>query len=352
MLVPRREHLALAFLLDSASGCGARTELSSPGLDANVSPTVPCTTGTFALRRANPALMFVIDRSRSMLEPAQNATGRSRWRVLSDALANTLPPVDGSVELGALVFPVQAASQGTSCLVAGKPDLLPALNQANALLSLLRDSSPAGSTPTADAIDVAATALLTVRAARSARALVLATDGAPDCNNALDPKTCTCVEGAMNCTPARCLDDQRTVSRIRKAADAGLPTYVIGIQDPNVSALSAAALDAMALAGQRPQPGGVHHYYAASSEGELQGALTRIRDEVGSCTYLTSSVPDAEGTISVNVNGVALAFDESRQTGWSWVARNNGEILLAPDACALLSSGNVDVEATLTCASP
>lgn len=351
-LATRRERLVLAVSLGLASGCGARTELSSSGVDTSVSPSVPCTTGTFALRRANPALLFVIDRSRSMLQAAPNGNGRSRWRVLSDALANTLPPVDTSVEIGALLFPVRGAGQGTSCLVSGKPDLLPALNQVHALLTLLDDSSPAGSTPTADAIDVATTALLGVRAARSARALVLATDGAPDCNSALDPQKCTCVEGAMTCSAARCLDDERTVSRIRKAADAGVPTYVVGIQDPNVSQISVAALDAMALAGLKPQSGGAHSYYAASSESELQGALSRIRDEVGSCTYLTSSVPDAEGSISVSLNGVALEFDDSGRTGWSWVARKNGELLLAPDACAALQAGGASVEATLTCASP
>ena len=64
----------------------------------------------------------------------------------------------------------------------------------------------------------------------------------------------------------------------------GLPaTYVIGIQDPNVSALSVAALDAMAEAGRRPQTGALHRFYAGTSESELRGALTRIRDEVGNC---------------------------------------------------------------------
>lgn len=156
--------------------------------------------------------------------------------MLSDALANTLPPVDTSVEIGALLFPVRSAGQGTSCLVSGKP-------------------------------------------------------------------------------------------------------------------ISVAALDATALARLRPQSGGAHSYYAASSESELQAALSRIRHEVGSCTYLTSSVPDAEGTISVSLNGVALEFDDRRRTGWTWVDRRNGEILLAPGACAALQAGGARVEATLTCAS-
>lgn len=343
--------LALGVVFFNA-GCGARSELSVSGLTSDVSPSVPCKTGNFTLRRANPALMFVIDRSRSMLQTVSNAGGRTRWDVLRSALANTLPPVDASLEIGALVFPVRSASQSMGCLVPGMPDLLPALNHVAPLLSVLADSSPAGSTPTADAINVAASALRNVRAAKSARALVLATDGAPDCNAALNPNSCTCVEGAQNCTAARCLDDVRSVQRIREAAQADLPTYVIGIQDPQVNAVSAAALDAMADAGQRAQSGGEHRYYAATSEAELRSALAQIRDQVGSCTYLTSSVPDENGTILVTLDGNVLAFDPSGQSGWSWVERKNGEILLANDVCALAQNGASHVEAELTCAAP
>lgn len=345
----RREYFALLLAGATAVACGSRTELSARDLDADVSPAVPCRAGTFTLRRANPALLFVIDRSRSMLQSMPNSNGRSRWRVLIDALASTLPPVDTSLEIGALIFPTRDGGESASCRVAGQPELLPALNHVEPLLTALRSSAPSGSTPTADAIAAAAASLRAIRAARTARALVLATDGAPDCNSDLDPLTCTCVEGARSCTAARCLDDERTLQRIQDAAALGLPTYVVGLQDPTVSAFSVAALDAMARAGGRPRLGGAHDYYAGSSEAELEAALTRIRDEVGSCTYLTSSVPDEEGTIAVHVNGVALGFDERGETGWRWVARNNGELLLAADACALLQRDDAHVEATLTC---
>jgi hypothetical protein len=341
--------LSAACALVNAAGCGARSELSASGVTDDVSPSVPCQTGTFALRRANPALMFVIDRSRSMLEPVANAGGRSRWRVLSSALSNTLPPVDAFLEIGALVFPIRDASQASGCMLAGAPDLLPALHHVQPLLNVLNTSSPAGSTPSAEAVSIAANALRNVRAAKSARALVLATDGAPDCNSALRPSTCTCVEGARSCTATRCLDDKRSVERISQAAAEGIPTYVIGIQDANVNPVSAAALDAMARAGQRPQPGGEHSYYAATSEAELRSALEQIRDQVGSCTYLTSSVPDEKGSISVTLNGSELVFDASGERGWNWAERKNGEIVLTNEACAIAQLGDARVEAQLTC---
>jgi hypothetical protein len=286
-----------------------------------------------------------------MLEAVQGSGGRSRWQVLAAALSNSLSLVDDSIEIGALLFPMRVDVDSMSCAVPGHPDLLPALHHFTPLLELLDGSVPAGSTPTAAAIDIAANALHEVRAAESGRALVLATDGGPDCNTGLNPSTCTCVDGASSCTAIRCLDDARSVERITHAASLGLPTYVIGIQDANVTPAAVGALEAMADAGQRPQSGAAHRYYAASSEDELSAALTRIRSEVGSCTFLTSSVPNAQGTISVSVDGAALPFDSTGATGWNWVSRNNGELLLASDACALSQHGDARLEATLECAS-
>ena len=78
--------------------------------------------------------------------------------------------------------------------------------------------------------------------------------------------------------------------------------------------------------------------------------IEQIRDQVGSCTYLTSSVPDENGTISVTLNGSELVFDASGERGWNWVERKNGEIVLTNEACALAQLGDARVEARLTCA--
>ncbi|MFZ5893530.1 MAG: hypothetical protein ACOY0T_20885 [Myxococcota bacterium] len=330
-----------------AVACGARSELSASDLSGDVSPNVPCKTGTFALRRANPTLMFVIDRSRSMMQTLPS-NGRSRWEVLSNALHDTLPPVDASIEVGALLFPSHAGNASESCSVPGTPDLLPALHHVDALLALVNETGPEGSTPTADAITAAARALRSVRAAKSARALVLATDGGPDCNTSLNPSTCRCLDGARTCGARRCLDDVRTVQRIADAAALSLPTYVIGIQD-GVSSVNASVLDAMADAGGRPQLGGSSRYYRATSQAELGTALARIRDQVGACTYLTSSVPNARGTISVTIDGSELPLDTTGSTGWNWIDRTNGELLLAAGPCSV-TEGKA-IEAHLTCAS-
>jgi hypothetical protein len=181
--------------------------------------------------------------------------------------------------------------------------------------------------------------------------MILATDGEPNCNGSLDPGSCTCVESNAGCrfNVNQCLDDVRTIDRIASQAKKGLPTYVIGIEDAS-DARFASVLDRMAEAGGRPQTGATHKYYSGNSEAELEAALVTIRNQVGSCTYLTTSVPDARGTISVTLDGANLPFDPSGTSGWGWSDRNNGEILLAGDACATVAAEPVPaLTAQVTC---
>ncbi|MGC4093856.1 MAG: vWA domain-containing protein [Polyangiaceae bacterium] len=233
-----------------------------------------CRSGTFPLERARPTLLFVIDRSRSMLD--ETADKRTRWDVLNSALMSTLPPFDDTVAMGVMMFPLRGENTSGSCMVAGAPDLMPGFHQASQVLKIVSSAYPAGLTPTSDAIGIAAQAMQSVRAATRARALVLATDGLPDCNPELNPATCQCSEPAVVCASAtRCLDDARTMATLQNANAAGVPTYVIGIQDVD-SNLNVAVLDAMADAGGRPQLGLQHRYYAATSELELSSALVKI----------------------------------------------------------------------------
>jgi hypothetical protein len=334
----------LCLLAVTTFSCG-RTELwrlptdggvdagADAGLDAGVEDAgvVPCTPGHLTLTRAQPTVMFVIDRSGSMDTQFGFTT---RWRALSQALSQALPPVDQTMAMGALVFPVQ--NSPLACLAPGEANLMPATGNVASLLSIVQNSSPNGATPTAASIDAAAASLRTVRAAGTARALVLATDGAPDCNSALDPLTCVCANqgrGQLCGSGQACLDDLRTVARIAAQTASGLPTYVIGIQD-QADSVFVDALNQMAIAGGRPQVGADTSYYSATSPSELTQAFQTIRDQVGSCVYLTASVPDAQGSIAIFIDGVQVPFDATGAEGWLWGDRNNGELVLRGAACA------------------
>jgi hypothetical protein len=181
--------------------------------------------------------------------------------------------------------------------------------------------------------------------------MILATDGEPNCNTALNPDTCTCVESQQGCRsqPNQCLDNVRTIDRISTQTSKGIPTYVIGIEDEGDAQFSN-VLDAMAVAGGRPQTGAPHKYYSGNSEPELEAALVVIRNQVGSCTFLTSSVPDQRGSITVTVDGVPLPYDPSRTNGWAWNNEDNGEIVLVGGACTRFAAEpNAKLAANVAC---
>ncbi|MEO6419546.1 MAG: vWA domain-containing protein [Polyangiaceae bacterium] len=340
----------------AAIGCGARTPLISNSiddLDGGTTHVVSCTPGTVVLTRAIPTVMFVIDRSGSMAEGLSSGT-ISRWEILTNAFSETLPPVDATMQIGALLYPTGTTGRGPlTCAVPSAVNLPAAAGNVTPLLDLLHDNTPGGGTPTADALDVAANALLGTRAARSARSIVLATDGAPNCNAALDTRTCRCAQPGMGCQnrAQQCLDDTRTTDRIASYQAKGLPTYVIGILNSGDTDF-VDVLNAMADAGGRPRTDASQRYYQASSAPEFNAALVAIRDQVGVCTYLTTSVPDGNGTITVTLGGVAVPYDPSGKQGWTWGDKDNGEIILGGAACTKAAmSGALTPSAEVHCAS-
>lgn len=368
---PKRAVFAAASMVVLVASCGARTgfldDFGSSGgsgatqdsgadatlardgaadaADAADAARVGCVPGSFTLTRATPVVMLTLDRSSSMSSSFGTGT---RWTTLTNALASALPPIDASVQLGALTFP-SVGSSGQSCAVSGAAEISPATGNAAAIIDLMRKNGPGGATPTAIGIDAAGAALASFRAAKTARAIVLATDGAPDCNSALDGATCRCIDSSCVGRPERCLDDARTVKSIGAQLAGGIPTYVVGIQS-STNTTFADVLDAMAIAGGRPLPlGSARRYYAVTSSAELDAALVTIRDQVGSCTYLSSSVPSGDGTISVSLDGTLVPYDPTGAQGWRWSDQNNGEIVLAGDACAQAASGAGVFTVDVTC---
>lgn len=329
--------VALGFFFVFALACG-RTEpvrYSSDGGDdeedfAARKPDggVDCIDGELALIEARPVVMLVLDRSSSMNQNFPG-TNDSKWEGLRTALHQALPPWTSRIELGALFFPSIISN---ACNVGASVDLPPTLEGVPAILTRLDAVSPGGSTPTALALDRAAQSLSGRRTAGSARAVVLATDGAPDCNAALNPRTCACVSSSGACSANRCLDDVRTIDRLSTMAASGLPTWIIGLRGES-DALFVSVLDRMADAGGRPLTFSTHRFYSASSELQVELALTTIRQQVGRCRYLTPSVPDLGGAIEVQLAGDVIPRDATGTEGWSWADADNGELALHGQAC-------------------
>jgi hypothetical protein len=244
--------------------------------------------------------------------------------------------------MGARFYPSVEADgvNAASCFQdTGGRAIAPAVANAQAILDVFDGASPVGGTPTALALDLAAQELSASRAV--VRAIVVATDGAPNCNDALPFGTCTCTavdpascrigtEGATHC-----LDDTRTVGTITAIfGTRKIPVYVVGI---GVTSSFGATLDAMAIAGGRPRAA-APRYYPADTPAELSDAFTIVRDSVAKCSYITPSSPDAPDSIAVAVGGVEVRRDPSHVDGWDWVDQAYGHLQLFGPSCARASA--------------
>jgi hypothetical protein len=331
----------LSLVLLCACGRTEPVHYSSYGDETDERPRLPdggvaCADGSLALLPARPVVMLVVDRSSSMNQTFPG-TGSSKWASLKGALHQQLPSWNDSLELGVLFFP---SGSGSSCAVNTAADLTPAYQSVPQVLSVLDARSPGGATPTALAIEHAGAVLTGLRTASSAKAVILATDGAPDCNAALSPTTCTCVGGGATCAATRCLDDVRTVDRVTQLFAAGIPTWVIGLRSSS-DATFVSVLNRMADAGGNPMSG-VDHFFSAASQTELESAFSDIRRQVGACRYLTTSVPDVGGSIELSVDGQFTPYDEHGLEGWQWVDPGNGELRLVGTACTRAEATTLD----------
>lgn len=340
--------------------CGSRTGLFGPdpgffsgdatpdaaATDASDDGPVPCVPGRFRFELALTQLMFVIDRSGSMaftLNGEQNAPrNRWRWTILQNALRQTITTFDEQIAMGAKFFP-EVLSQSDlfdsqrSCRTDTGVAIAPSRWNSAAILEVFDVTQPRGGTPTAEAVRSAATFLTQTRSV--ARTIVLATDGAPNCNGDLDARTCICTSTPPDiCSdnPGRgrysCLDDGRTIDVIRETADnQKIPVYVIGIGSTERPEFLQ-VLDQMAIAGGRPRPTTPRHYNV-QSENDLTNALETIRDSVAKCTYLTPSAPTDPNKITVEIDGVTIPRDQTKQNGWDWADQAYGALAFFGDAC-------------------
>ena len=309
---------------------------------------VPCMTGELTPTPAVPAVMLVVDRSGSMnFDFAGNSggifgnplTGPRRWAVLRSTLEATLSQVDQQVAFGMVSFP-----SDNSCGVSSGIELMPRAGNGTDILRRLQ-RTPVGGTPTAEAITAAGDQLSSVRG----QALVLITDGDPNCNEALDPVTCDCTSALVGfppeCTDASsCRDEARTIDNIRRLrTEKGINTYVIGIgaQAP----LVLIALDNMAIAGGVPRMGSTRSFYNGATETEFSEALNAVSARLTRCTWATGTRFGPNDVVEVRVGG---DFVHQGEGGWDWVDQSSGDFTLKGTWCERAAAGEA-VKVLLQC---
>lgn len=354
-------------MLTLTAGCGARTGLLVPtpdvaeltdvpdALDATDAPDVVdvrdgadvCAARSQPVVRFSAEVLFVIDRSGSMAD--RTPSGVTRWEAMTSALAQVLPSVDRELWTGLVLYPNDGSLSATACASPTQISLSPRALNASNIMSTLRDASLGGGTPTWDALRVASsfyTANPPLGPLRG-RYVVLTTDGGPNCNAALDARTCVCTNG-RGCLGSRgnlsCLDEARTVSLLRDLAARDVPTFVIG------TGSDVAVMNNLAVAGGRARPlalGGTR-YYRAEDANDFITNFRAITASLVRCRFVTN--PVAEGTrVVVRVGARTWEEDPTRVDGFAWERRASGEFTLNGPACEDAARGGGAVRLEFPC---
>jgi hypothetical protein len=280
----------------------------------------PCMPGgeRFTLTTAPADVLFVVDRSGSMISPTLD--GSSRWNALVSAVRAVLPPLDASHHMGLIVYP-----EPDQCAVPAVPVVPMQQPSAMAIAARLAERGPPRSalTPTLAALMVAEQHLRAVSSPRR-RFIVLATDGAPNCGS-----------GASQVIAQ--------IARIRTMM--GVDTFVLGIPGADLSLYP--ALNTMAEAGGRARPGAIR-FYDAGSTAQLEAALRIITAATRGCTYRFSSTPSRPDMVTVQFDGRPVPRNGT--DGWIFTDGTNREIRFNGMSCVQLQGGAVrTVNASFNC---
>lgn len=306
-----------------------------------------------------PNLYFVVDRSGSMSEPLPGGP-YTKYEGARFALADVLRVIGHRVKYGAAVYPIGDTTSVQGCgpgqeifpTDIGDPPTWAAADEdgpkLKQLLTSLANLPPEGGTPTSATLEALAPTIKALPGPNTV--VVLATDGAPNCNLEAVCTTAECqanidglsyngtkCEGSFNCCDPlvvpngqlNCVDRPAMVAAITDLADAGIETYVIGM--PGSQAYSNTL-------SQAAQAGLTESYYSVADSDELTDALKKIGVKVAiSCTIPLESVPEDPDFVNVYLDSNLVKLDPV--DGWTWIDETTIELTGA--ACDSLMSGDV-----------
>jgi hypothetical protein len=285
-----------------------------------------------------PLIYFVIDRSGSMADIDPDS-GETRLARVQDAASDMVASLGSLVRVGAAMYP---ESSTTDDCATGEQVFEPQVGAGSEFADAI-DKDPLGGTPTAATLEAIAPI---VAEYSGPRAVILATDGAPNCNQeaTCGPSECMvnifgdCPSG--NCceppegTPLNCVDRAPSILAVKALADAGTDVYVIGIPGTE---LFSGVLNQMAAVGGVPQENADTSYYKVDDLDTLAALFKDIAGSLVSCTFTLGDAPEAQGMTNVYFDEVVVPQDP--QNGWVWVDGNTIEIVGA--ACEQLKDGKV-----------
>ncbi len=297
-------------------------------------------------------ILLVVDRSGSMQE--NDDGGTRKWDSMRFALESVTTQLQSRVQFGLMLYP--GANVGVDVCDEGSQVLGLGTNNASSIGSQLDNTTPSGGTPTAVTLARARNIVQNTLNGDDPThprplAVLLATDGGPNCNTSLDGQFCTCTNpddaADGSCENVNCLDDLNTLTQVQQIRDLGVKTFVIGVL--GVAAFDS-VLSAMADSGGTALSG-PQHYYAANNQAALESALDAITQQVLACHVEVPGVDlNAVHTVTVRVGAQALTRDPSRQNGWDITGPSS--IDLFGSACDVASAPGAQNVTVQTCVAP
>lgn len=276
-------------------------------------------------------VLILLDRSLSMTYPISTQEATTRWQALREGLVAATAPVASRVAFGLKLFPDGA--QGNECSVLGtetEVDMDVGTGVVDAIDSALNEATPGGGTPITEALSWASRYFETGPGSQREgdRVILLATDGAPNCNssNSCDEKTCiTNIEHPEYTTnlcatdPTQCLDGARAKSQVEALAQMSKPvkTVVLGIPGTEYPAYSAILNELGQVGGLSNSDPKLDYYAVTAAEGVsgLSDTLRRITTElIVSCRLELESAPPDLNLLNVYVDGKVVVRDAA--DGW------------------------------------
>jgi hypothetical protein len=312
-------------VLGGASGSGAGGQGGNGTAGTTGGAEGICGDTTFTANRAPVDIFIVLDRSGSMAysisEDCYCTGSRDRCRDTANC-TDRLTAVRGAVEQTLNANPTinwgleLYSSPGASnqCSVSLTPQVPISTSSGPDIITELANMTAGNYTPTAAAVNAAMLYLQSVNDGNS-KAILLATDGMPNCPNGR----------------ASSDDDMpATTAAVAGALTMGVPVYVVGM-GPQESITN---LSSLAVAG------GTGQYYPADSTQALSEALAAISKIVSTtCEFKTPMDPPDDSKVYVYVDKALTAqVATAAEDGWMFGA-STSDIVLTGSYCANLLAG-------------
>lgn len=279
---------------------------------------------------AKVAVHILLDASESMRE-------YDRWYQAKEAVRSVTGTLESVLQFGLRVFPkgtVQPICDSGALLVA--PELNTASRISNALSA---HGNALGGTPTTQVL-MNARSDLSALSSEFAKAVLLVTDGQPNCNPSAPPCGCNILG---QCTETyRCDDTSNAVNAVADLRRSGIKTYVVGIQPTSTMA---STLDRMAAEGGT----GLNQHITVNDPTRLVNALSDVTRKLVSCDFTLESAPTDLAYVRVQLDGQDIPHTDKAPAGQGWTL-DGKTIRLLGSACDTFGDGtDHKVSVTLEC---